>query len=175
MSIMPWPKLRFKLFLICTTAIVVLAVVWAFITMRRHAFNQLIVQSIQTARTHLRWTTGCGCCRECTCKQLEDDRVQYKKVDYAGECVCAKDCQCACAHHARKPENFQRFTSCECDRYEKEIEEERRKRAEEEKRRMELTRPRGATERCGYCNATGLDDGALCFRCNGWGRVEEGK
>jgi len=173
-------KYKFLIFLMTLIVLVLLSMVLVCRTcpllqsQKADATQQKITME---ETTHLIWHTGCGCCTECTCMHREDDRIQYKRIDHTGKCWCAKDCQCACTHDVRESGNRHGF--CGCYHYEEEIKARRKNLAEEEKRReksrIERTRPKGATERCDQCNATGLDDGALCFRCNGWGRVEVNK
>lgn len=131
------------------------------------------------------WVTGCGCCAGCTCKHIQykryksdiqymrekilhkfreekdfriqdENEIEYEYVDHRGMCWCIADCSCACAHGARDSGGRDKFprARCGCDMFAREA-------AEEEKRRVEATRPKGKTERCNSCNATGLDDGEL--------------
>ena len=172
-------------FLICLMMFVVLALLSMFFICRTKRELE-ILQSFKKAEVHLKWHEGCGCCIECTCMHQEDDRIQYSRRDHAGECYCTRNCQCACTHGARttrfgEPARARGsdFSECGCYWFERETQkrkmEEEKIRQEEEKRKIERTRPKGETVRCDHCNATGLDDGALCFHCNGWGRVEVNK
>ena len=151
------------------------------------------------------WYEGCGCCKDCTCKQnnailrkyehhkdfTKDDKsggeiTEDDMLYHRGKCYCRKNCQCSCVHifSGRKDIHRNDIHKCLCDSPEYEHENAKRRQAEEkmnaerEKRRMEeieRTRPKGKTVRCGTCGATGLVGGSLCTDCKGWGRIESYK